>query len=484
MACRWISWLRFTGVVSLMLAVAQPAWAQTFSSGSTGALGAFNPTANTTVTLPPDGVLNYTTVTIPTGVTVTFAKNAANTPVTMLATGGVTIAGTIRLNGADGVTGVIVPTIGGVGGPGGFDGGNGGSASQSQFAGSGLGPGGGLTTANTAGVGSTGLGGAYGAQSSFVSLVPLFGGSGGAGGNGEGPFGSATVSGSSGGGGGGAIVIASSSSITVNATGRIETNGGDGTQTSLGGCRVNASGAGSGGAIRLVAPQITTATGSVISAAGLGGGCGFPTGTVSGPGRIRLEAFTFLVAGTVTPPALTGTPGPVTAVSNPALVNFPAITFTVGGIAPPNPGGRYDAVDISLPQGTTNPVSVVVTTQNIPPNTLVRLFLRPRGGAQVAMTGTTTGTTALATASFSVTFPLGQASVLNVLTDFTLPQVASLFPLIDGEEVDRVMVAAAYGGPSTVTLITKSRREVRADQLPLETQLKLSATLAAEPSER
>ncbi|MFO0730382.1 MAG: hypothetical protein U0361_05190 [Nitrospiraceae bacterium] len=61
------------------------AYAQTFSSG-TGSLGALAPVSNTVITLPADGILNYTTVTIPRA-DGTFQRNAANTPVTMLATG-------------------------------------------------------------------------------------------------------------------------------------------------------------------------------------------------------------------------------------------------------------------------------------------------------------------------------------------------------------------------------------------------------------
>lgn len=52
-----------------------------FDSGSTGVDGALNPTTDTEVQLPADGKLNYTTVNIPVGVTVTFKRNAANTPV-------------------------------------------------------------------------------------------------------------------------------------------------------------------------------------------------------------------------------------------------------------------------------------------------------------------------------------------------------------------------------------------------------------------
>src|SRR5436309_13979651 len=98
---------RLVGIVSCVLALGgtSPVSAQTFSSGSTGADGAFAPTANTTLTLPPNGVFNFTTVNIPSGVTVTFVKNAANTPVTILASGTVTVAGTISVNGTIGTAG-------------------------------------------------------------------------------------------------------------------------------------------------------------------------------------------------------------------------------------------------------------------------------------------------------------------------------------------------------------------------------------------
>lgn len=223
------------------------AWAQTFSSGSTGALGALNPTSNTTVTLPPDGVLNYTTVNIPAGVTVTFQRNAANTPVTLLATGDVTIAGTVSVNGGTGPNSGPVP---GQGGPGGFPGGVGGSPPVG-----GSGPGGGGSG------GVTNNNATYGVSSAFVSLLPLFGGSGGGGGP-IGSFGTPT-----GGGGAGSIVIASSTKITV--TGSVTATGGNGGAVT-GGTSFQGGG-GSGGAIRLVAPQVT-GTGSLLAQGGLQGG--------------------------------------------------------------------------------------------------------------------------------------------------------------------------------------------------------------------
>ena len=95
-------------------------------------------------------------------------------------------------------------------------------------------------------------------------------------------------------------------------------------------------------------------------------------------------------------------------------------------------------------------------------------------GAVEVSSFASTGTFATSTATANVNFPTGEVSVLNAFGSFTLPQIASLFPLIDGEEVERIMVAAAYGKPSSVTLMTKSGREVRPDQLSFEEQLKLA----------
>src|SRR5205814_7558464 len=90
----------FVLAVAMPLGNAQAA----FSSGSTGADGAFNPTTSVALQVPPDGKFNYTTINIPFGVTVTFTRNARNTPVYILATGNVTINGNIDVGGQDGGT--------------------------------------------------------------------------------------------------------------------------------------------------------------------------------------------------------------------------------------------------------------------------------------------------------------------------------------------------------------------------------------------
>ena len=113
-----------------------------FVSGSDGSNGALNVTANTVLPLPADGILKYTTITVANGATLTFAKNALNTPVHLLATGDVQISGTIDVSSTAPVDG-NGRLIGGTGGPGGYDGGASGyfSPLNTRQAGSGQGPG-------------------------------------------------------------------------------------------------------------------------------------------------------------------------------------------------------------------------------------------------------------------------------------------------------------------------------------------------------
>src|ERR1035441_8345256 len=106
------------------------------NSGSDGHDGAFNPTTtNTVIDMAdhPDGIYQYTSINIPTNVTVTFIPNAANTPVVWLVQNNCVISGTVNVSGRD-ANGVG----GSAGGPGGYRGGNGGSSATP-----GQGPGGG-----------------------------------------------------------------------------------------------------------------------------------------------------------------------------------------------------------------------------------------------------------------------------------------------------------------------------------------------------
>jgi len=446
---------------------------QTFSSGSTGALNDLSPTANTVVTLPPDGVLNYTTITIPAGVTVTFQRNAANTPVTLLATGDVTINGAINVNGsagAGGAGGAMSVSAGGPGGPGGFKGGNG-ALTGGVSATAGHGPGG-------AGAGGGGL---YGAPGGFVALVPLFGGSGG-GGNSAGSPGS----GPAGGGGGGAIVIASSSKVVI--SGSIVANGGIGGFTNLLSSS-SCGGSGSGGAIRLVAPLVTN-SGSVQAIGGnIGGNC-----AAAGLGKIRVEAFNTSFTGSFNPVLGNGTtvsiaPGPVSPASNPALVALPSLRIaSVGALAAPaDPVASYAQGDITLPQGTVNPVPVVVAATNMPTNASVIVRLIPQSGAATTLGGVTpAGTFLSSAATASVNFPAGTVSLVQAWATMTLTgQIASLFPLIDGEPVESVAIASPLDdGRPVLNLVTKSGKERRVDELSQADRVKFAVAWQAMAASR
>jgi hypothetical protein len=167
-----------------VLVAGLPAWGRAqVNTGSNGSDGAFNPTVNTTINMSthPTGIYQYSSVNIPTNVTVTFIPNANNTPVYWLVQNGVTINGVVSVSGQS-VNGPL--TQGGVGGPGGYRGGDGALGNSPSTAGQG--PGGG---------GAGGQHGTYNYGNAF--LVPLLGGSGGGGGN--------NLTFANGGGGGGGV---------------------------------------------------------------------------------------------------------------------------------------------------------------------------------------------------------------------------------------------------------------------------------------
>lgn len=474
--------------ISVLLVWSGSSLTHAFTSGSTGALGIFNPPAQvpsgTTVTgstvtvpLPADGVLHFTTMTVNSGVTVVFAPNARNTSATLLATGDVTIAGTVSVTGKNGGPSLadgLLRSAGGVGGPGAFTGGSGQSRDQGILASAGQGPGGGAPGTFIPAGASSGGGGTYGAPVSFVSLIPLVGGSGGGGGGAWVAAGPARMSGGGGGGGGGAIVIASSTRITISGT--VEANGGAGGNAA---CGFPSGGGGSGGAVRLVAPVLTLA--GVVQAAGGAQSCG-----TAATGRIRLEAPLAgqTLTGTISPPASVSTTfGPITASSDPALANLPTLSITsVGGVAVPlMPTGSYATADLALATRTTTPVPVVLTATNTPLTTNFTIRLVPAVGSATVFTASApTGTPVQSTVTVDVTFPTGRVSVLNAYASLTLtPLIAQRFPALDGEDVEQVVMTASLGVPSTIMLVTQSGRTVPVSALSSVDQVKVVAAFEA-----
>jgi uncharacterized protein with beta-barrel porin domain len=211
----------------------------------------------------------------------------------------------------------------------------------------------------------------------------------------------------------------------------------------------------------LIAPTITgsgTLSAQPGSAISYGGGTG-------GNGRIRLEATTLSFTGSTTPLTVTSLPQPVfPSTGQPAL----AVTSIGGMSAPANPvGSVLAAPDVLLPVGTTNPIAVVLTASNVPIGTTVQLTATPQSGNR------TTASCALldgSQASSSCT-----ASISIALTQTNIPTASAVFPLVasagegpvyaEGEKVKWVRVASVLGGPSTVTYITATGKEVPATAL-------------------
>lgn len=481
-----------TLVATLSLAgLALPALA--YDSGSTGTDGDFSPTVNTELQVPESGVFNFTTVNIPTGVIVTFKKNTTNTPVVMLASGNVTIAGTINVNagsstdvGAAGDGNLGDDGIPGGGGPGGYGGGRGGLPSK-KSGGAGLGPGAGgggvvydchwTCGGDVGGGGGAGFGVAgsiaqgpnpgaavggvvYGSS----QLLPLIGGSGGGGGAGGSAF-----SGSGGGGGGGAVLIASSG--TVNIAGSVLANGGS-SGASAGDSRGATGGGGSGGAIRIVATAISgngalsAQGGTVNTSSGYSGSYEYYVsyGGKGAVGRIRLEAETFTRTAASNPVHSFGSPSSAFVAGLPTL----RITSVAGVAAPANPTGN---ADITLPSTTANPVTVEFATTGVPIGNTVSLRVTPAyGAATTVVSPAITGSTTAGTASVSATLPTGP-STLSASTTYTIVTAMgdALSVYAQGERVEKVRLATTMNGPTTATLITVSGKEFEVPHAVLAT---------------
>ena len=374
-------------VVSLSLLPAQA----TIPVPSDGSDGAFAPSANVQIDLSQavtgswdqDNAANtgkgvfdaakwavvfkYSSVNIPTGVTVTFKNHPSGAPVVWLVQDTVTVmtSAVIDLNGANGNSagGFAQP------GPGGFRGGSAGSASSEPPAG--FGPGGGtrLGYYDYYGQGSyatrynvDGAGAIYG----NAQVIPLIGGSGGSGSLYNSAY-------QGGGAGGGAILIAAGNTLTVNGT--IKADGGTGYTTS-----------GSGGAVRLIADTITANTAARVYARSLNSTLGF----TGGEGRIRIEANTFTGSLNCTPNAsivnLIGTPPVYWPPSN-----IPAVTIAkiAGADTPSDPWALLSDPDHYSTINTVQPIVVQINATNVPLDWNVGLRIVPFVGKDSTVLATT-----------------------------------------------------------------------------------------------
>jgi hypothetical protein len=251
-----------TAAVAALLALTAPAdlRAAAFSAGSNGSYGALVVTNNTTLPIPDNGVFQCTTILVGPGATLSFTPNALNSPVYLLAQSNVVVEGLIEVNGS-------AHNRSARGGPGGFSGGAG--ARPGLPPGDGHGPGGGRGGLSDSGdpdyAGNGSFGGVHAVTASTnhgriygnTLLVPLIGGSGGGG----------RADGNLGGGGGGAILIASDTYIRL--SGGIAARGGVGPFYA----------SGSGGGVRLVAPDVNGQSGYIDAR----------SGNESWNGRVRID---------------------------------------------------------------------------------------------------------------------------------------------------------------------------------------------------
>ena len=332
-------------------------------SGSDGSFGPISVDSGTlTIQLPPSGIINATTINVAAGATLAFDRNALNTPVYLLATGDIVIAGIVDVDGEAGTA-----NGGGRGGPGGFDGGAPGRNGQPP--GPGLGPGGGLgglqifggqSNDDRSGFGAySTIGGPATAKNGSVYgsplMVPPVGGSGG---GGHGPTGAII----GGGGGGGAIVIASDTLVEIT-----------GTISATGPTISGSSGAGnsSGGGIRIVAPVVAG-----DGALDVRGGGTAAQGQFGGTGRIRVDTIDLANVDFVFQPNSAITLGSFLVAIPPNLPRLDIVNVAGNDI----PVGTQNAVDFILPFGTPNDQTITVRATNFDGMVPIRIVISPQNG--------------------------------------------------------------------------------------------------------
>jgi hypothetical protein len=392
--------LRFIVAVVLASALGTAvASGQTFDSHSTGTDGALSfPNAKSGDTIlfdpstfsPPidpehDNIYNFTTITIPAGVTVKLSGQILGGPVYWLASGAVDIEGTLDLSGANGYapSNLVAQRIPAVPGAGGFAGGVGGGSGDPEEPGQG--PAGGQVC-NGTGKNTGGSGGVT--ANSF--LVPLIGGSGGGGSAVNGLFGAG------GGAGGGAILIASSVSITIN--GAINASGGNAGD--------GYAGDGAGGSVRLAAPTIG-GNGSIRVYSGVASNStNYPGCTGRAVGLARLEAFNQLFAGSITGTQASGTPYNTFV---PSAGSVPTLTVaSVNGVAvAPHPVASFTNPDVTF--SGSGAVPVVIKGSNIPVGTQINLQIYSENGPDIVIpnAGALAGSEANSTMTVMVNLPPG-----------------------------------------------------------------------------
>jgi hypothetical protein len=387
MASRKFGWCIF-------LCLSAPAMGQITVPGADGSDGAFNPAVNTTVRLDlaPTGTWNgantqpgfgvydadkwavvyrYSSVNIPSGVTVTFQNHPSGAPVVWLISGPVTINGTVSVSASiASFLGFQLP------GPGGFRG----AGTNST---GGLGPGGGIAGS---------VNGSYGAgprQYGNSRVLPLIGGSGQA------------YDGANGYGGGGAILIAGSGTVTIN-----------GSVLARGLTFLSSQGS-SGGGVRIICDRLG-GSGQVFADAP-------PIAVLVG--RIRFEVNQLAFAHPGNPVASFGLPGSVAQIwPEDAMTDPPSVRVVSLGSnsVPGDPRASFEFPYADVNTAVTGAQTLTIECRNIPTgldppmvqawNVVARTV--PRSGTvQDISASYVSGNFALSTWEAQVTLPTGFSAI-------------------------------------------------------------------------
>ena len=273
-----------------------------------GEYGDFKPL--TSVTLSGTRIYRFRDVVIPAGVTV----SSSGGPLTILASGTVSVAGTIAANGGDAYfdKGGTADTGGFAGGTADWSGSGGAGPGAGKWGSAGVSPtftpysGGGASFGTTGLSGSKPAGNAGVPYAASTSVGMAYGGSGG--GAGGYSIQGSGYAGGGGGGGGGAVVIVAPK-VVLQASGKIQAQGGGSACGPYPANNGAGGGSGSGGHVWLRAATVQL-LGSISVAAGTVAACTIPGG-IGGYGRITIDATT--VSGSTTPAYestdLSGLPG-------------------------------------------------------------------------------------------------------------------------------------------------------------------------------
>jgi hypothetical protein len=167
-------------------------------------------------------------------------------------------------------------------------------------------------------------------------------------------------------------------------------------------------GAGSGGAVRLVATSLI-GNGSISVGGGVTSDSSFWGGPYvlngAGSGRVRIDVLQSSFSGSVG--------GVFTQGFQPIILSAGQASqltvASVGGVpVSASPTGVLTTPDAVLSSQQDNPIPVVVNCANLPLNTLITVSVKPANGASVSATGyNNAGTQASSTATIPIIIPRG-----------------------------------------------------------------------------